>query len=200
MLDAAPHSLPPSLHDIEAETQAIGFTMGSDHLTGALLRALAASKPSARALELGTGTGLATAWLLDGMDARSTLLTVDRDAHAPAIAQRFLGADPRLTFVTANAPTFIADAGQRGDIFDLIFADMAPGKFELLDETLRLLASGGLYVVDDLLPLPEWSPEHSVKVRALITTLESNPALRVIKLDWSSGLLIAARISRSVNV
>jgi len=39
--------------------------MPSDVMVGALLRLLAAAKPGGRMLELGTGTGLATAWVLD---------------------------------------------------------------------------------------------------------------------------------------
>ena len=53
--------------------------MASEPKTGALLAALAASKPGGRLLELGTGTGLGTAWLLSGMDADSHLDTVDTD-------------------------------------------------------------------------------------------------------------------------
>jgi predicted O-methyltransferase YrrM len=41
----------------------LDFGMASDPLTGALLATLAASKPGGRFLELGTGTGGATAWL-----------------------------------------------------------------------------------------------------------------------------------------
>jgi len=44
-----------------------------------MLRTLAASKPGGRFLELGTGTGIATAWLLEGMDERSTLISIDND-------------------------------------------------------------------------------------------------------------------------
>jgi predicted O-methyltransferase YrrM len=55
--------------------------MASEPLVGALLRSLAASKPGGRFLELGTGTGVATAWLLDGMDDRATLVSVDNDAR-----------------------------------------------------------------------------------------------------------------------
>ncbi len=49
---------PKALGLIEAETKAIGFSIGSERLTGALLRTLAASKPKAKILELGTGTGI----------------------------------------------------------------------------------------------------------------------------------------------
>ena len=70
--------------------------MGSEPKTGSLLRALAASKPKGNFLELGTGTGVGTAWLLAGMDPDSRLVTVDMDTEVVQIAQRHLGHDPRL--------------------------------------------------------------------------------------------------------
>lgn len=54
--------LPTALRAIEQETRALGFGMASDALTGALLRTLAASKPSGVFLELGTGTGPQPTW------------------------------------------------------------------------------------------------------------------------------------------
>src|SRR5262245_53279195 len=70
---------PSSIPGIVADNAAIAFTMMSEPKVGALLAALAASKPGGRVLELGTGTGHGTAWLLSGMDAASTLDTVDTD-------------------------------------------------------------------------------------------------------------------------
>src|SRR5690349_12276792 len=72
-------SAPTALAGILAETAALGFGMVSEPLTGSLLRTLAAVKPDGDFLELGTGTGAATAWLLDGMDARSRLISVEND-------------------------------------------------------------------------------------------------------------------------
>src|SRR5690349_202118 len=99
---------PPIVKDIEEATASIGFTMGSDHLTGSLLRTLAATKPSGAFLELGTGTGLATGWILDGMDALSWLITVDREERHSSIARRFLEHDPRVTFQQMNGLDFIS--------------------------------------------------------------------------------------------
>ena len=59
-----PRAPPAALEAIERDTQALGFTLASTRATGLMLRALAASKPERRVLELGTGTGVATAWLL----------------------------------------------------------------------------------------------------------------------------------------
>jgi predicted O-methyltransferase YrrM len=194
MSDARTHLPPGVIQAIEEATQAINYTMGSDLLTGSLLRTLVATKPAGTILELGTGTGLGTAWLLDGMDAAARLITVDRNEDATAIARRFLARDARLSFVIMEGDSFIATMTQRGKTFDFIFANMQPGKFELLEETLNLLKVGGIYVVDDLLPLPTWEKAHVARVAAFIRTLEQRQDLRVTRLNWSTGLLLAAKI------
>ena len=95
---------PSKLNVIEQETKALGFQMASEPETGAFLRCLAASKQGAgRFLELGTGTGFGTCWILDGMDLNSTLLTGDQDTQVVAVAQQFLGEDERLTIQVADA-------------------------------------------------------------------------------------------------
>jgi predicted O-methyltransferase YrrM len=194
MLDSVNLNPPSVLKDIEEATRAIGFTMGSDLLTGSLLRMLAASKPSGIFLNLGTGTGLSAAWILDGMDAQSILMTVDIDENVAAIARRFLGQDPRVTFYAEDGATFIASMNKQGRTFDLIFADMPPGKFQYLDETLQLLKPGGLYVIDDLLLLTSWEEAHVSRVYRLISTLERREDLRIAKLNWSTGIIIAAKV------
>src|SRR3954471_1515104 len=95
--------LPPTLRALTERTEALAFPMASEPKTGALLRTLAASKPNAKLLELGTGTGIATAWLLDGMDAGSTLTTVDTDPDVQQVACDILGPDPRVHFVLEDA-------------------------------------------------------------------------------------------------
>jgi hypothetical protein len=67
------------------DTATFGFSMASGRLTGSLLRAMAASKRGGAMLQLGTGTGLSTAWFLDGVDSRATLLTVGDPGFARAI-------------------------------------------------------------------------------------------------------------------
>lgn len=187
-----PVTPPASLARLEAETRTIDFPMASDTLTGSLLRTLVAAKPGGNFLELGTGTGMGTAWLLDGMDATSRLLTVERNALFSDIARRHLGADPRVTFYQGDGAECILT--QQPASFDLIFADTQPGKFHLLDETLALLKSGAFYVIDDLEPRDTWDEGHAPRVEVLIATLEQRSDLRLCKLNWSSGLIIATKI------
>jgi len=183
---------PPVLDAILAETQTLGFKMASDPQTGSLLRTLAASKPHGKLLELGTGTGIGTASILSGMDADSRLESVESDATVLAVAQRHLAYDPRVTFYREDAAVFLQRA--RGGQFDFIYADTWPGKFTHLEETLKLLAPGGFYIIDDLLPQPNWPEGHAPKVPHLIAELESRTDLSLAKLCWSTGLIVATKL------
>lgn len=184
---------PPAWREIDARSRVLGFDMPSEAGTGAMLRLLAASKPSGRLLELGTGTGLATAWLLDGMGPGASLVSLDNDDRVQAVARAVLGDDPRVTFVIGDSLDHVRV--QPPASFDLIFADAWPGKYDGLDETLALLRPGGIYVVDDMSRQPNWPEGHQPRVDALTARLKSHPDLATVALDWASGLIIAARRS-----
>jgi len=183
------------LADIQSATTAMGFDMFSDSRTGSLLRTLAASKPNGALLELGTGTGIATVWLLEGMDSRSTLLTVDNDDQVVAVAQKHLGDDPRVIFTVLDGGEYLQQLSARGLTFDLVFADTWPGKYTHLEETLELLRVGGIYIVDDMLPQSNWPDDHPPKVRRLIERLTTRSDLHVTRLNWSTGIIIAAKVT-----
>lgn len=182
---------PAPVAGILADTQALGFSMTSEPKVGALLAVLAASKPGGRFLELGTGTGHGTAWLLSGMDEASTLDTVDTDPKVVAVAERHLGADRRVTFHVMDGAAFLERETARQ--FDLIYADAWPGKFSHLSEALALLRPGGFYVIDDLLPQASWPEGHAPKVPALMQDLEQRGEFHTVRLTWASGLMLVVR-------
>ena len=183
--------LPSALPAILRDTEVLKFKMASEPQTGSLLRTLAASKPGGRLLELGTGTGIGTAWLLDGMDATARLETVDNDEAAVAVARKHLSRDPRVTFHLADGADFLrASAGRH---FDFIFADAWPGKFSHLELALSLLAPGGVYVIDDLLPQASWPEGHGERVPPLIAALERHADLYCTRLAWSTGVVVAVK-------
>ena len=176
---------------IRRETEAAGFRMASDELTGSLLRSLAASKPNGALLELGTGTGMGTSWLLSGMDASSTLDTVDNDRAVVDIAAPPPRERCTRSLSRRHGATFLA--GLRDRRFDLIVADTWPGKFDHLDVALSLLRPGGLYIADDLLPQPSWPAGHGPRIPGLLSSLERRDDLHVTRLAWSTGLVIATK-------
>jgi predicted O-methyltransferase YrrM len=182
---------PPALAGILRDGARVGFRLASEPRTGSLLRVLAGSKPGGRLLELGTGTGVATAWLLDGMDPATRLETVDSDPSVVEVARIHLGGDPRVRFNIAEGGDWLRRWS--GGPFDLVFADAWSGKFSDLDAALRLLAIGGLYVIDDLLRQPSWPDGHSPRIEPLLAELEGRSDLECVRLAWSSGLAVAVK-------
>jgi predicted O-methyltransferase YrrM len=192
-MDEKPSNTPACFQDIVAATQRIRGFPASDELTGALLKTLATSKPGGTFLEIGTGTGMGTAWIVDGMNANAHLITVEKYEKMANIAKRFFGHDPRITFEVMDASVFLTT--QQEQTFDLIFADASAGKFHLLVETLRLLKIGGFYIIDHLLPLSSTSEdqEHLRKINQVITFLEQQEELSIVKMNWATGLLLATK-------
>jgi predicted O-methyltransferase YrrM len=182
---------PRAIPQIQEQTVALKFGMASESLTGALLRTLAASRPGGRLLELGTGTGLATAWLLDGMDQTSTLTSVDNDSLVQAVALQCLGDDPRLQLMNMNAIDFLRN--QTPQSFDLVFADAIPGKYEGLDLALAVVRPGGFYVIDDMLPQTNWPAGHAEKAQVLTERLARQEDFTLVPMVWASGIIVAVR-------
>lgn len=182
---------PKSYYQINEATKASGFDMASDVLTCSLLRTLARSKPSGNFLELGTGTGLSTSWILDGMDENSKLVSVDNNEKFLNIAKSFLEADNRLTLVSSDGGEWMAK--NKKNKYDYIFADTWHGKYLLLDEAIAMLNKGGLYIIDDMLPQPNWPHGHQEKVNQLMNDLESKTDLHITTQAWASGIVIGVK-------
>ena len=189
---------PACILQLESETETLNFTMQSDRRIGSLLRTLAASKPGARILELGTGTGLSAAWLLNGMDKRATLVTIDNDYRCSEIARKYLGKDPRISILFGDATQWLTD--YKGQPFDLVFADTWAGKYQELETALNLLSMGGIYLIDDMEEQQHWPPGHKAAARKLANILDRRKDLFCTRLNWASGIIIAVKTSTGLPV
>lgn len=182
----------PAAYDaIKTASERSGFTMASEVLTCSLLKTLAASKPGSNFLELGTGTGLATSWILDGMDKSSVLISIDNDPDILRIAKENIGVDKRLKLICTDAADWIKQNAKQE--FSFVFADAWPGKFSLLDEVLTMVEKGGFYIIDDMLPQENWPEGHANKVMDLLAYLDARDDLTLTKLGWASGVVIITK-------
>lgn len=182
--------IPETAEKIKVMANEKGFTMSCDNLTGNLLRTLVSAKSKARILELGTGAGYSTTWILEGMDDQSVLTTVEFDEQFASIAIESIQ-DPRVDFHVCDGGVFIEE--NRDKKFDIIFADTWPGKFYLLEEVLDMVQPNGIYIIDDLNQQPNWPDGHEAKVEALIEQLEQRKDFHLLKLDWSTGIIIMTK-------
>ncbi|TAI48951.1 O-methyltransferase [Flagellimonas allohymeniacidonis] len=173
------------------KTSEIGFDMPSDIYIGTFLKTLCASKPKGRFLEMGTGMGLSLAWMLDGMDLESKVVSVDNDPTLIAIAKEFFPSEKRLELTCADGGDWLQ--AYNGAKFDLIFADAWPGKYSNLDETLNLVKTGGYYVVDDLNVQPNWPEGHEQHVQSFLDYMGNRTDFTITKMNWSTGILVAVK-------
>lgn len=184
--------VPKYYEQLKSESEKLGFNMPSDLQTGSLLRALAASKPGGRFLDLGTGTGLSLAWLAEGADNGSSIHTIDNSAHWQKVAKAIFAGDERINFYTGDGNYWLVNYS--GEQFDLIFADAWPGKFGNLNTALKLVKPGGFYIIDDLLPQPNWPEGHQQNVDRLVNDLQNRTDFVHTPFNWSTGLMLFTRI------
>ena len=143
-----------------------------------------------RILELGTGAGVGTAWIVHGVAGRADVevVTVEVD---PA-----LSADARSARWPAFVRFLVGDAVEMLPLlgsFDLIFADAQGGKWERLDLTVDALGPGGFLLVDDMTPTDRWDAHQVTKQSEVGDELHRNPALVTCDLEWATGLVLCVR-------
>jgi predicted O-methyltransferase YrrM len=179
---------------IEAKQRAaeLQFTKSCDDSVGRLLSALAAAVPvHGRILEIGTGAGVGTSWLLTGLANRRDveLMSVEVDPKLGS-ATREWGWPAHVRIVTADISNVIDSLGT----FRLIFADAAQSKYRDLKSTINALDVGGVLVVDDLQGGMSTTDEQRTEKNWLRQTLAQDERLRAVDLDWSTGVIIATRV------
>jgi demethylmenaquinone methyltransferase/2-methoxy-6-polyprenyl-1,4-benzoquinol methylase len=173
-----------------------GFAYSCEPTVGALLAVLAAATPpTARILELGTGFGVGTAWLAHGLAGRQDvrLVTVERDKAIADEVAAYAWPVP-VEVLTGDVESLLPTLGT----FDLIFADAEGGKWSGLDLTIAALRPGAVLVVDDM-DLDRYSEDsHRAAVDAVRQSLTGDPDLTAVELPTASGIILATRSSPSI--
>ena len=136
------------LRDARAHATELGIECVS-HQVAALLELLAASTQAQAIIEVGTGTGISGAALLEGMKTGGVLTSIDLEAEYQRHAKELftsLGCESNRTRLIAGRALDVlprlSDAA-----YDLIFVDADAGEYPaILIQTKRLLRIGGLVI------------------------------------------------------
>lgn len=168
---------------------------------GAALRLLAATAGARAVVEVGTGAGVGSVWLLRGMRPDGVLTTIDvepehhraaRETYAEAgipsnrvrlISGRALDVLPRLT----------------DGAYDMVFCDADKREYpDYLEQALRLLRPGGVVAFDNALwhgrvADPAQRDDETVAIRGLGTSVREDERLVSALLAAGDGLLVAVK-------
>ncbi|WP_041294780.1 O-methyltransferase [Isoptericola variabilis] len=168
---------------------------------GALLRVVAAALGARAVVEVGTGTGVASLWMLRGMPADGVLTTIDVELeHQRAAKQAFAeeGVPPARTRTIPGRPSDVLPRLTDG-AYDLVLVAADPHAYpEYVAEALRLLRPGGVLAVDGALhggrvADPARRDELTTAVREVGRVLRSDERLVPALVPSGDGLLLAVR-------
>ena len=158
---------PDGLSAIRESACAVGLACCDDERIGAWVRLLAASKPGGTLLHVCAGTGELAAWIAQGMDLASRLVTlIDADRVAETVTAT-IAQDLRVTVHRQDPDDFLRDV--QAHRFDLIVHDQVPDAARI-DAAWRLLCPGGLLMIPGLAMRPR---DAAPTLRAAARTLES---------------------------
>ncbi|CAB4594372.1 MAG: methyltransferase domain-containing protein [Actinobacteria bacterium] len=139
----------------KSQARARGIELGAVDVTpgvGAYLRHLAFTLSAQSVVEVGTGSGVGSLWLLDGMHATGTLTSIDDEMEHTRIAKMaFSDADiaqTRYRLITNSVLDVISKLTDRA--YDLVVLRHNPEDLAfVIGEAHRILRSGGTLVIDN---------------------------------------------------
>ena len=119
---------------------------------GAYLRQLAHQIKAQSVVEVGTGSGVGSLWLLEGMLSSGTLTSIDDEMEHTSIAKIALAdaeiAQPRFRLITNSVMDVMTKLTDRA--YDLVVFRHNPEDLSFaISEAHRILRSGGVFVIDN---------------------------------------------------
>ncbi|WP_107500994.1 O-methyltransferase [Streptomyces violaceoruber] len=185
-------ALPPRVVAAERAASARGFTKSCLPEVGRLLALAVAAKPGGVVAESGMGAGVGTAWLHSGLGPGARLFTVERDEELARRVADDYADDERVSVLIGDWRLL-----ERHAPFDVFFCD-GGGKRDDPQAVIDLLAPGGLLLLDDFTPSPEWPPRFEGEVDELRVFYLTHPDLDATEVLTSpaGSVVIGARRAR----
>jgi predicted O-methyltransferase YrrM len=169
--------------------------------TGAALSVLAATAGARAVVEVGTGAGVSSLYLLRGMPEDGVLTTIDLEVeHQRAAKEAFTeaGLRPARTRTISGRALDVLPRLTDG-VYDLVFVDGdKESAAAYVEQAVRLLRPGGVLAVagalwHDRVADPARRDETTTAVRELGRTVRADERLLPALLPTGDGLLVAVK-------
>ncbi|WP_407320855.1 O-methyltransferase [Isoptericola halotolerans] len=169
--------------------------------TGALLQVVASALRARAVVEIGTGSGVASLWLLRGMAPDGVLTTIDPESEhqrAAKLAYAEEGVPAHRTRTIVRPPLDVLPRLTDG-AYDLVLVTIDPHAYaEYVEAAVRLLRPGGVLVVVDALPAGRVADgdrhdDGTTLVRRLAYAVREDDRLTTAMVPVGAGTLLAVR-------
>ncbi|MFZ9099723.1 MAG: O-methyltransferase [Candidatus Planktophila sp.] len=192
-----PHEYAESFISEDAVKQAArarGVEIGTHDVspgTGAYLRHLAQLLSAQSVVEIGTGSGVGSLWLLEGMIKSGTLTSIDDEMEHSSIAKiAFTDAQiaaPRYRLITNSVMDVMTKLADRA--YDLVVFRHNPEDLSFaITEAHRILRSGGVFVIDNFFGGSK-VPDPAQRDPKTIALREAGKAIKADSESWMSALI-----------
>ena len=170
---------------------------------GAYLRQLAHQIKAQSVVEVGTGSGVGSLWLLEGMLSSGTLTSIDDEMEHTSIAKIALAEaeieQPRFRLITNSVMDVMTKLADRA--YDLVVFRHNPEDLNFaISEAHRVLRSGGVFVIDNFFGGAK-VPDPAQRDPKTIALREAGKAIKADSESWMSvlittgdGLLLATKL------
>ncbi|MEY4322883.1 MAG: hypothetical protein RL410_664 [Actinomycetota bacterium] len=171
---------------------------------GAALRMLAHASSAAHIVEIGTSTGGATQWLVQGLRGDGQVTSIDADGEHHRIAKELFAQAAIATSHTrliTGRPAEVLPRLQDA-AYDMVVLATDPSDLNpLLDQAIRLLRVNGLIVLLNALGNgkvgdPAQRDAATIARRLFVQRINNDPRLMSSMLPVGHGLLVASVLNR----
>jgi predicted O-methyltransferase YrrM len=167
--------------------------------SAALLRFVATSIQARHVVEIGTGAGVSSLYLLRGMGDDGQLTSIDIEVeHQRAAKETLAAADiahGRFRLIAGRALEVLPRLTDGA--YDMVLVDADKSEYSLyFEQSLRLLRPGGVVAFDnalwhDRVADPSQRDEATVALRDLVTMIRGHESITPVLVPVGDGLLMA---------
>ena len=167
--------------------------------SGAVLRFVARSIQARHVVEIGTGAGISSLYLLRGMAHDGVLTSIDIELDHQRAARETLSAaeipSGRYRLIAGRALEVLPRLTDGA--YDMVLVDAEKSEYSLyFEQALRLLRPGGVVAFDnalwhDRVADPAQRDEATVALRDLVTMIRGHEGLTPVLAPVGDGLLLA---------
>ncbi len=168
---------------------------------GAALRFVARAIDARAIAEVGTGVGVSTVYLAQGMSPVGVITSIDIEPEHHRIARETFqsaGIPPeRVRLITGAALTILPRLTDGG--YDMVLVDAAESEYlAYVEHALRILRLGGVLAIDNSLwhsrvPDPAQRDHNTTAIRETLRNVRARENLTIVLLPCGDGLLLAVK-------
>jgi predicted O-methyltransferase YrrM len=182
--------VPQLVSECKKNAEKVGFSASCTNEFGRLLYTLV-GQVKGSILEIGTGYGVSTAWIISAMTNKTKLISIDINQEQVSNSRKLLLQED-VEFVCGDWKELLGSGP-----FDFIFADVTDAKKENPEKLFDVMAVGGILIMDDFTPEEYWPEDWKGKPDVVRDFWLNHPKLAAteILVTPREAVIIASKLS-----